>query len=488
MSDARKILVLGGGPAGYVAALRAAQLGAAVSLVEARQVGGTCLNRGCIPTKSLVASVERLRHARDSAAFGVLADGVGVDFAAMMTRKAAATTQLRGGVEQLLKARKVEVVAGRGRLLGPDRIEVILDTGEVRPPADPAAPEPDRGVVATRELTGDAVILATGSEPVRLPVFDFSDPRITTSDELLEIDHVPESLVVVGGGVIGCEFAAVFAELGTKVTVVEMLDQLLPGEERRVGVALLQAFKKAGIEVRVKTRVEETIAAPGSSRTVGDDVALRLSDGSEVCGKVVLVGVGRRPLTRGMGFEEAGVGIDERGFVVVDETLRTAVDGVFAAGDVAGPPLLAHWAYHEGAVAADNAVTGGRRAVDRRIVPNCVFTHPEVASFGINEEVAKTEGLEVTVSQVRLKGNSKAVVEGESDGFVRIVSARDSGVILGASLVGLHVTELVHELALAARAGLTLDDLAATIHAHPTLSEAIAEAALSGLGRGLHTL
>ena len=486
MSDARRILVLGGGPAGYVASLRAAQLGAVVSLVEARQVGGTCLNRGCIPTKSLVASVERLRHARDSAAFGVLADGVGVDFAAMMTRKAAATTQLRGGVEQLLKARKVEVVAGRGRLLGPDRIEVTLDTGEVRPPADPAAPEPDRGVVATRELTGDAVILATGSEPVRLPVFDFSDPRIMTSDELLEIDHVPESLVVVGGGVIGCEFAAVFAELGTKVTVVEMLDQLLPGEERRVGVALLQAFRKAGIEVRVKTRVEETIA--GSALGADGGVALRLSDGSEVCGKVVLVGVGRRPLARSMGFEEAGVRIDERGFVVVDETLRTAVDGVFAAGDVAGPPLLAHWAYHEGAVAADNAVTGGRRAVDRRIVPNCVFTHPEVASFGINEDVAKAESLEVTVSQVRLNGNSKAVVEGESDGFVRIVSARDSGVILGASLVGLHVTELVHELALAARAGLTLDDVAATIHAHPTLSEAISEAALSGLSRGLHTL
>jgi dihydrolipoamide dehydrogenase len=472
VSGARKILVLGGGPAGYVAALRAAQLGAAVTLVESREIGGTCLNRGCIPTKSLVASVERLRHARDGAAFGVLAGDVGIDFAAMMTRKVAATTQLRGGVEHLLTARKVEVVEGRGRLRGAGRIDVS-SAGDDKP---------------VRELSGDAVILATGSEPVRLPVFDLSDPRVMTSDELLEIDRVPESLVVVGGGVIGCEFAAVFAELGTRVTVVEMLDQLLPGEGRRVGVALLQAFKKAGIDVRLKTRVEATIVTPDRGSAGAEEVALRLSDGTETRGRIVLVGVGRRPVARDMGFEEAGVLIDERGFVVVDETLRTAVEGVFAAGDVAGPPLLAHWAYHEGAVAADNAVTGGRRAVDRRVIPNCVFTHPEVASFGINEETGKAEGLEVTVSQVRLNGNSKAVVEGENDGFVRIVAARDSGIILGASLVGLHVTELVHELALAARAGLTVEDVAATIHAHPTLSEAIAEAALSGLGGGLHSL
>ena len=252
-----------------------------------------------------------------------------------MARKERATVQLRDGVAQLLKARKVEVVAGRAALAGPGRL--TLDDG--------------------RTLEGDAVILASGSEPVRLPVFDWTDPRVMTSDELLAIDHVPARLAIVGGGVIGCEFASVFTRLGSKVTVVEMLDQLLPGEDKRTGRTLQQAFKKAGIEVVLKTAVEAVSAAP-------DGLVLRLADGREVAADVALVSVGRRPVSRGMGFEEAGVEIDERGFVVVDETLRTALDGVFAAGDVAGPPLLAHWAYHEGAVAAENAVTGGR--LDRR--------------------------------------------------------------------------------------------------------------------------
>jgi dihydrolipoamide dehydrogenase len=302
-----------------------------------------------------------------------------------------------------------------------------------------------------------------------------------TSDELLAVDHVPERLAIVGGGVIGCEFASVFARLGSKVTVIEMLDQLLPGEDKRTARTLQQALKKAGIEVVVKNGVEAVSAAP-------DGLALRLADGREVAADVALVSVGRRPVSRGMGFAEAGVVIDERGFVVVDETLRTSLDGVFAAGDVAGPPLLAHWAYHEGAVAAENAVTGGRLEVDRSVVPNCVFSAPEVASFGLTEDRAAAEGRAVEVAHVRFNGNSKAVIEGENDGFVRVVCEPGGGRVLGASLVGPHVTELVHELALAAHGGLTLADVAATIHAHPTLAEAVGEAALGGLGRGMHSL
>ena len=454
-----RVLVLGGGPAGYVAAMRAAQLGAAVTLVEAREVGGTCLNRGCIPTKAMVAGAERLQHARAAAEFGVVAGEVGLDFPAFMARKERVTTRLRDGVAQLLKGRKVDVVAGRASLAGPGRL--ALDDG--------------------RALEGDAVILATGSEPVRLPVFDWTDPRVMTSDELLAIDHVPPRLAVVGGGVIGCEFASVFTRLGSAVTVVEMMDQLLPGEDKRTGRSLQQAFKKAGIAVVLKTAVEGVAAA-------ADGLALRLADGREVAADVVLVSVGRRPVSRGMGFEEAGVTIDERGFVVVDGTLRTSLDGVFAAGDVAGPPLLAHWAYHQGAVAAENAVTGGRLGVERGIVPNCVFSSPEVASFGLTEDRAAAEGRAVEVAHVRFNGNSKAVIEGEDDGYVRIVCEPGGGRVLGASLIGPRVTELVHELALTARAGLTLADVAATIHAHPTLSEAVGEAALAGLGRGMHSL
>ena len=454
-----RILVLGGGPAGYVAAGRAAQLGAEVTLVEAREIGGTCLNRGCVPTKAMVAGAQRLHAAREAGAFGVRTGPVSLDFPAFMARKDAVTAQLRDGVAHLLKARKVEVVAGRATLAGPGRLRL----------AD------------GRELAGDAVILASGSEPVRMGLFDWSDPRLMTSDELLAIDHVPESLLIVGGGVIGCELASVFARLGTEVTVVEMLDQLLPGEDKRTGRTLQQAFKKQGIGVYVKTAVE---AAASTEAGVG----VSLAGGRELTAAHVLVAVGRKPLSTGMGYVEAGVEIDGRGFVVADETCRTTLGGVFAAGDVAGPPLLAHWAYHQGMVAAENAVTGSALECDRSLIPNCVFSSPEVASCGLNEDAAAAAGVAHEVAQVRFNGNSKAVIEGEPDGFARVVCEPGGGRVLGASLVGPHVTELVHELALAVHAGLTLRDVAATIHAHPTLAEAMGEAALGGLGRGVHSL
>jgi dihydrolipoamide dehydrogenase len=466
-----KILVLGGGPAGYVAAGRAAQLGAEVTLVEAREIGGTCLNRGCIPTKAMVAGAARLHEARRAAEYGVVVEGVSVDFDAFMARKVAATTQLRDGVAHLLKARKVQVVAGRGTLAGSGRIALA-----------PGAVLPDGTVLEDGgELEGDAVILASGSEPVRMGLFDWSDHRIMTSDELLQIDHIPASLAIVGGGVIGCEFASVFNRLGSEVTVIEMLPQLLPGEDQRTGRTLQQAFKKAGIAVRVKTAVESAAAGDAG-------VSLRLAGGEQVTAERVLVAVGRRPSSAGLGYEEAGVGIGPGGFVAVDETCRTAVPGVFAAGDVAGPPLLAHWAYHQGMIAAENAVTGSRIEVDRTLIPNCVFSSPEVASCGLTEDRAKAEGVDHEVASVRFNGNSKAVCDGDAEGFVRIVSEPGGGRVLGASLIGPHVTELVHELALAVHSGLTLEDIAATIHAHPTLSEAIGEAALGGVGRGVHAL
>lgn len=465
----RKILILGGGPAGYVAAGRAAQLGAAVTLVEEREIGGTCLNRGCIPTKAMVAGAERLRLTRAAAEFGILTGEIGLDFAAFMARKERVTTALRDGVAHLLKARKVEVVAGRATVAGPGRLAL----------ADGS------------ELTGDAVILATGSEPVRLDLFDWSDPRVMTSDELLSIDHVPSSLVIVGGGVIGCEFASVFSTLGTKVTIVEMLDQLVPGSSTRVGRTVQHAFKKAGIDVYLKTAVEEAIV-PAAERAKtdsdGQSLRLRLTNGLELTAAAVLVAVGRRPVSRGLSYEEAGVRLDDHGFVAVDESLRTSLDGVFAAGDVTGPPMLAHWAYHQGAIAAENAVTGSRLVCDRGAIPSAMFSLPEVAVCGLTEERAAMEGREIQVAHARLNANSKAVIEGEADGFVRIVCEPAGGRVLGASLVGPRASELIHELALAMRSGLTLTDVMNTIHTHPTLSEAVGEASLSGLGRAIHSL
>ena len=263
--------------------------------------------------------------------------------------------------------------------------------------------------------------------------------------------------------------------------MIEMLDQLLPGEDQRVGRTLQQAFKKAGIAAYVKTAVE---TAEGGV----DGVTLRLAGGAEVTAERVLVAVGRRPVSAGLGYAEAGVEIGAGGFVVTDESCRTTLEGVFAAGDVAGPPLLAHWAYHQGAIAAENAVTGANLHCDRTLVPSCTFSSPEVASCGITEDKAKAEGIAHEVAHVRFNGNSKAVCDGDAEGFVRIVCEPDGGKVLGASLIGPHVTELVHELALAAHSGLTLADVAATIHAHPTLSEAVGEAALGGLGRGVHSI
>ena len=461
----KTIVVLGGGPAGYVAALRAAQLGAQVTLIEAREVGGTCLNRGCIPTKALVAAVERLRLARGAGQFGIALGEPRLDFGALMARKAAVVAQQRGGVEHLLKGRKVEVVAGHGRLLDAHTVRVSGAAGE-----------------GQRDLAADAVIVASGSRPTVPALFEVADPRVVTSDELLDLECLPESLAIVGGGVIGCEFASIFAELGVPVTIVELLDRLIAGEDRRASAALAQALRRAGVESLVKTRVEGLeLSTPGR-------VGLALSGGATVAAALVLVCVGRSPVSAGLGLEEAGVALDAGGFVVTDDTQRTTLEGVFAAGDVAGPPLLAHWAYRQGAAAAANAVLGGRLACDRRFVPNAIFSHPEVASFGTSEEQARAENLPIVVAQVRFNGNSKAVIEGENDGYIRVVARADDRRVIGASLVGPHVTELVHELVLAAQAGLTLDEVAATIHAHPTLAEAVGEAALGAVGRGMHTL
>ena len=374
--------------------------------------------------------------------------------------------QQRAGVEHLLRARKVEVVRGFGRLLDGHTV-AVTET-------------PDGA--AGREVRGDAVILATGSRPALPPVFAVDDPRIVTSDELLALDELPESLAIVGGGVIGCEFAAIYAELGVPTTIIEMLERLLPAEDRRASAALTRAFQRAGVESRVLTRVERLELPPAGP------AGLVLSDGDTVAAALVLVSVGRSPLSRGLGLEEAGVALDEAGFVVTDATQRTRVAGVFAAGDLAGPPLLAHWAYRQGAAAAENAVLGGALEVDRRFVPNCIFSYPEVASFGASEDEAKAQNLPVKVAQVRFNANSKAVIESENDGYIRIVARADDERVIGASLVGPHVTELVHELVLAAQAGLTLGDVAATIHAHPTLAEGVGEAVLGVLGRGMHTL
>ena len=456
-----RVIVLGGGPGGYVAALRAAQLGAVVTLVEKDLVGGTCLNRGCIPTKALLASADALARARSGEAYGFSVSGeIAPDFGAMMARKERVVTQIRDSVEVLLKKAGVTVVRGSGRLVeGP---AVLVETGE-----------------ETIVYEADKIIIATGSEPAALPMFDFDQPAVLTSTSALELPETPDSLLIVGAGAIGCEFASFFAELGTQVTMVEMMPQMLPQEDARLAKQFQGVYRKRGIQVMVNTKVDEI------TEYAADHVVAKLSDGSEVTAEKVLVSVGRSPNTSGIGLEEVGVELDERGYVRADEQLRTSVADIYAIGDVNGGMLLAHVASHEGVVAAENCC-GVERQRDLRFVPSCTYSHPEVASVGMTADEASAQGHEVATGTYRFPALGKAVALGEDVGYVQLVSDKKTDALLGASMMGPHVTDLIHEVALSLQNGLTVRELGGTIHAHPTLAEAVMEAAHDVHGESVH--
>jgi dihydrolipoamide dehydrogenase len=451
-SAAPKIVVLGGGPGGYVAALRAAQRGAQVTLVEKGLIGGTCLNRGCIPTKALLASAEAIAKARAGEEYGFAVSGdITPDFPRIMARKQRVVDQIRGSVETLLKRAKVEVLRGDGRL-GKD-LTVVVE-GEDGP----------------QTVQADKIIIATGSEPALLPIFDFDHPAILTSTSALELDKIPETLLIVGAGVIGCEFASFFAELGTKITMVEMLSQMLPLEDKRIAKQFQGIYRKRGIEVLLKNRVEaiEEYAA--------DHVVARLSDDTRITAEKVLVSVGRVPNTKGIGLEEAGVETDERGWIEVDDHLRTSAPDIYAVGDVNGGILLAHVASYEALVAVENCL-GGDRVRDLRSTPSCTYSHPEVASVGLNEEQAAAAGYEPVTGTYRFGALGKAIAMGEDAGYVQLVVDKAGDLVLGANMMGPHVTDIIHEVALAVQTGLTAKQLGETIHGHPSISEALMEAA-----------
>jgi dihydrolipoamide dehydrogenase len=474
----KRLVILGAGPGGYVAALRAAQLGAAVTLVERDLVGGTCLNRGCIPTKVLLASAAALAHARAGEEFGFVVPGeVRPDLARMMERKERIVSQLRSGVETLLKRAGVQVLRGSGRLAGPRTVVVEQESADAE--ADRSGAHPERAVA----VEADRIILATGSEPARLPAFDFDHPAILTSTEALELREIPSSMLIVGAGAIGCEFASFFAELGTQVTMVEMLAQMLPSEDLRLAKQFQAAYRKKGIQVLLKTKVDSIV------KYGEQEVTARLSDGSEVTVEKVLVSVGRTPNTAGLGLDLAGVQADSRGYVMVDEYLETSAPGVYAIGDVNGGLLLAHVASHEGWVAVANALADDpaqRQKRDPRSTPSCTYAHPEVASVGLSEEQAREAGYEPVTGTYRFAALGKALALGEEAGYVQIVADKKTDQVLGASMMGPHVTDLIHEVALALHNGLTARQLGSTIHAHPTLAEAVMEAAHEVHGESVH--
>jgi len=453
------VVVIGGGPGGYVSAIRAAKLGASVALVEKGSPGGTCLNRGCIPTKALAAGAEMIHSFRRAAEFGIGAGEVIVDLGRMMDRKNKVVARLVQGVEFLLKKNKVELIRGEARLAGKGRVAV-------------------EGPEGFRELQAASVILATGTEPALNQAFGYDGDRVITSDQALNLTGVPPRLLVIGGGVIGCEFACIFAALGSKVTVVEIMPTILPLADREVARQMQGLLKRQGINIKTGARIQEVRKQPDSAIAV-------LEGGEEIVADRVLISIGRVMNLKGIGLEEAGVALGERGEVLVNDRMETSVPGIYAVGDIAGKVQLAHVASAQGMVAADN-IMGTARSMDYRAIPSCIFTHPEVGSVGITSQEAESQGIKVKSGKFNFIASGKAQAMGETEGFVKVLAHPDTDRILGVHIVGPHATDLVAEAAVAMQAGFTARQLAGTIHAHPTLAEAVMEASEAVHGLSIH--
>lgn len=460
MTDTQDIVIIGGGPGGYVAAIYGARLGAKVTMVEKADVGGTCLNWGCIPTKALLATADILSQIGEAKGFGINVQGYTFDLAQAMSRKDKVVHQLRSGVESLLQANGVRLIRGTGDIVAPGQVRV---TGQ------------GEQTIATR-----SVIIATGSVASALPIPGIDADGVINSDQAVTLQTVPKRLLTIGGGAVGVEFGDIFHRFGSQVTIVEILDRLIPMEDAELGKSLQRSLEKRGIRAMVGSSVERVT-------TDGGEKVVTVATGDkreEIHVDTVLVGVGRVPNTRGLGLAKLGIRT-ERGRIVADERMQTNVPGIYAIGDVVGKMMLAHVASHEGMVAVENAM-GGEARMDYKAIPRCTYTRPEVAAVGLTEEAARERGDEITVGRFPFSANGKALCVGERDGFVKVIADKKYGEILGIGIIGPHATEMIAEGVLAIGMEGTVEDVARAIHAHPTLSEAKMEAALDVLGKAIH--
>lgn len=458
-----KVAILGGGPAGYVSAVRLAQLGAEVTLIEEEHVGGTCLNEGCIPAKVLLHTTELYsRLSKDAMALGLEIEELKLNWTMVQERKNMAVFQLVDGVKTLLETNKVNVIQGKGRFLTRYELEVITDTNE-------------RVVVPF-----DKAIIATGSRPIRVPIPGADLDGVITSKEALSLDSVPESICIIGGGVIGVEFANIFSNAGAKVTIVELLPNILFNMDEDVVNCLKAEFAEAGVDVHVDSRVEK-IEAEGDRLKL---VVFTPDGEKEIRADKVLMATGRRPNSEDLGLERIGVKTD-KGAIVVDDSMKTSVENIYAIGDCNGKVLLAHVASVQGIVAAEN-IMGKYTPVDFRTIPHCVYTKPEIASVGLTEKDALAKSYRIKTSKFPLYANGKSVIMGEVNGLVKFIVDADTDEILGLSMAGNNATELIHVGALAIRLEATVDEILTTIYAHPTVSEAIQEAAHGVNGHPIH--
>lgn len=456
-----KIAILGAGPGGYVAALRAAQLGAEVTVIEESEVGGTCLNWGCIPTKTLIASAEALHKTKNAADFGLDFSGsVSPNIRKIMERKQKVVDIQVKGIRGLFKSWGVKLLEGRGLIINPKKIRVTLKDG------------------AAQEIDADRIIISTGSKPARISQFPFDGKMILSSDHAVTLDVIPKSLLIIGAGVIGCEFAFIYREFGSEVTMVEMMPRAVSTEDEEISALLERELKKNKIKLITNTGVQKVDVKE-------DSVAATLSDGRTIEAEKVLVSIGRAVNSRDVGLETIGVKTGNRGEILVNEKMETNVEGIYAVGDVVGGIMLAHLASREGLVAAENAV-GGNALMKYDVVPAAIFTSPEIASVGLREHQVKEKNITYKVGRFQFRALGKAHAMGEIAGLFKIISEEATDKILGAHIIGPHASDLIHEVAVAMEGGLTAKDIAHTIHAHPTLAEGIMEAAEDVHGTAVH--
>jgi dihydrolipoamide dehydrogenase len=471
LSEHFDVVVIGGGPGGYAAALYGASAGLRIAMIEKTKVGGTCLHVGCIPAKELLETAAVYRHVAGAKEFGIDTSQPTIDWSVSQARKQKVVDRIFKGLTGSLTSREVTIYEGHGRLHADRRVTV-------------AGPSQDGQSEETAELTGDAVILAPGSVPRTIPGFDIDGELVLTSDEVLDIDHIPASVAVIGGGAIGCEFASVFADVGSQVTILEALPKLLPGADGEITSTVTRVFKKRGIDVRTKVKVQ----GHTPNRKGGTTIDLGNGDTLEV--DKIIVSVGRRPLTEDIGLDGTQVALDDDGFVEVDEYCRTGESGVWAVGDCINTPALAHVGFIEGIGAIKDILGEPVVPVDYGAVPWCIYCHPEVAFAGHSEQSAKEAGYEVVTAKHRYGASGRAVILGETDGVVKIIAEKNedgtAGRILGVHMVGPWVTEQLGQGYLAVNWEATAEEVAQFIQPHPTLSEMFGETALELTGRKLH--
>jgi dihydrolipoyl dehydrogenase len=452
------LIVIGGGPGGYVAAIRAAQQGAKVALVEAKLMGGSCLNFGCIPTKTLLAGAAVVSKIKRADQYGISVGAMSIDFSKMTDRKDGVVTGIRTSLEGLIKTDGITIVRGWAKLNGPNEVKVLGD-------------EPTL-------LRADKIILATGSEPKNVGAFPFDPPLVHSSTSILELRELPKSLAVVGGGVIGCEAACLYAELGVKVTIIEMLPTILSTEPADNAKAIHKALEAQGIEILTEVMVEGIDKGNGG-------VKIRLKDREAVSADMALVAIGRTMNTDNLGLDKVGIAVDRMGYIEVNDQMETTAPGIYAIGDITGKYLLAHVASHQGIVAADNAV-GKRASMHYNAIPSIVYTHPESGNVGLTLEKAKLAGYDAAVGRFPFSVLGRNLAEIETEGFAQVVIDKKTGVILGAQAVAHEVGTLITEMTTAIANELTVECIEETVHAHPTASEAWLEATLMAAGRPLH--